>query len=318
MKLNLLPKTVSEAGATRTAIILSVVVFLLLLGVGAGAMVWSNAELAKARERVAALQPEYQRVQENSRLAEAKMAENAALIRNVALAQAMLEHNTKYPDLYDDLRGYIPPYYRLQSMSATPGGPGTCQVVLVGVLQTFQQYADLAIALRRIPDVIAVSRAGFTPLDQYVPNLVIGDQTAEPVRPGEPRLPQDPIDRLNFLIAQAQQGSGFTGVGGFGTGDPEQPRGAMPDWSVVTMTLVLARDIQTPDPGATLGSQGMGAGQGTGGPAGFGGPMGGPPGGPGGPPFGGPPGGMGGPPRVGGMAGAGGIGPGDDMGQEGR
>lgn len=283
MKLNLLPKTISQAKAARAAIVFSIILFALLTGGGVMAMIWSQDQLQKAKDVVADLKPKADQVVANARIAETKMTENASLFRNVALANAMLDHNRKYPELYTSLLPYIPAYYRLQSMNAAPAGPGQSQVTLVGVLKSFQQYADLTLVLRRIPDVMSVSRAGFQPLETYVPGLSADDQIAMPIRPGEGRVPLDPIDRLNYYIAQAQEPGGFVGTGGFGTEDMTTPRGAMPEWSVVTMTLVINRDLQTPDPGATLGSPSGSVGTALGTPGGTGGGAGGAAGGRGGP-----------------------------------
>ncbi|MCW5944019.1 MAG: hypothetical protein KIS66_17450 [Fimbriimonadaceae bacterium] len=294
MKLNLLPKTISEAKAGRAAIVFSILLFIILLGAGGALYAYSDQQLKQARDRVAALKPDYDRVVANARVAETKMADASQLYRNASLAEAMLAHNTKYPDLYDELFQYIPSYYRLISMSAAPIGSGQCQVTLVGTLQTFQQYADITLALRRFPDVVSVQRSGYQIIERYVPNLQIGDQVAYPIRPGEAPIPTDPIDRMNYLIANAQGSSGFQGIGGFGSEDSFTPRGAMLDWSVVTMTLIVSRDLQVPDPNATLGAP-AGGSAGGGGFAGVpGGRIGGPPAGVGGP--GGPPPGFGGPP----------------------
>lgn len=272
MKLNLLPKTISEAKAGRAAIVFSILLFIILLGAAGGLYAYSDQQLKQARDRVAALKPDYDRVVANARVAETKMSDAAQLYRNANLAQAMLAHNTKYPDLYDDLFQYIPAYYRLISMTATPIGAGQCQVTLVGTLQTFQQYADITLALRRFPDVVSVQRSGYQVIERYVPNLQIGDQVAYPIRPGEAPIPTDPIDRMNYLIANAQGTTGFQGIGGFGSEDTFTPRGAMQDWSIVTMTLIVSRDLQVPDPNATLGAPGGGGAGGSAPAVGRGGP----------------------------------------------
>jgi hypothetical protein len=204
-------------------------------------------------------QPEYERVRTLAAKADDIITQGRPIMVNTSLAKAMDAHNTKYPDLYDEIRRYIPSFYRIRQMAATPAGPGTSTVTLSGYLQTQQQYADLMLALMRIPGAQSVSRDGYQITAPKVPKLTEPDQTGRPLRPGEGAVPTDPLDRLNYYIAQGST-SGFENVGSFGSGDNAE-RGAMPGYSLVNVAIVVNRDLMVPDPRGTLG--GIGALTGT-------------------------------------------------------
>lgn len=315
MKLNLLPSTVSKGAALRNAAIAATVLLLLAVLASAFMIVSARDTLAKAKERSNAARPQYDKAVATAQMAETVMSDpgTVGLFRNVALANSMDEHNAKYPAFYREVLPYVPAFFRATSVSVTSGGADSVTLTLTGVVETAQQYADLMLALYRIPGARSVARSGFVFDDPTLPNVVEGDQNPEPLAPGESRLPTDPVARMDALIARAAaEPAGFSGIGNFGAAETAV-RGAMPDWSAVTIIVEIAADptlppaeqltidLMVPDPGATLGAGGGAAGGFGGG--GFGGPGGPPPGfgGPGGPPpgVGGPPaafGGRGGPP----------------------
>jgi hypothetical protein len=75
---------------------------------------------------------------------------------------------------------------------------------------------------------------------------------------------------MNALIERAGSApSGFQNTGNFGSSET-RVRGAMPGFSAVTYSIVIDRELQTPDPRATITSGG-GAGAAPGGaaPGGF-------------------------------------------------
>jgi hypothetical protein len=76
------------------------------------------------------------------------------------------------------------------------------------------------------------------------------------------------------LIQRANQPQGFRNLNNYGT--QNALKGAMPDWSTVSVTMTISgRNIQPPNPRATLQQGGTGGAQG-GNPGGFpGGPQGG-------------------------------------------
>lgn len=271
MKLNLLPTHVSKAGAAKTATILSILMAVLAIGASVFLIMKSTSTKQDAQKLVEDWTPAAEKAVATSKMADDIIAQSQVLIRNIDLAQAMMKHNSAYPDLYREVLSYVPSWFRVTSIVATPVTDKQCAVTMTGVLKSQQQYADIMLALLRIPGAQNVSRAGYVITDQFVPNLVTEDQVGYPIRPGQARQPSDPVDRLYFLMATGGTTTGFTGVGGFG--QEVSPKGAMPDWSQVSMTVILNdRNIQTPNPRATLAAQGAasapipgGTGGGTGG-----------------------------------------------------
>lgn len=271
MKLNLLPTHVGKEKQIKLAVVLSV----LILAAGiAGAIfmvIVPKNRLADLKDQIDTERRTYDALVRKAASANDIIQKAQTLIRNINLANAMIKHSTEYPDLYDDVLKYVPSFFRVSSLTSQPATPDTSVVTMVGVLKTYQQYADLMLALLKNPNVVSVTRAGYTHTEPNVPPLTEQDQKGRPIRPGETPLPDDPLARLDALIAQGRV-TGFTGTGGFGTADTGA-RGAMPDWSQITLTLVVKKGTMTPDPQATLasgggaGAAGGGAGRG-GGPGG--------------------------------------------------
>lgn len=251
MKLNLLPTYVSKEGQSRTAIAASVLIALGSIGIALFLITSSAARLKAANEEVTRWQQPAADAYATSMEAEKIIAQATTPDRNLKLATAMNEHNNVYPNLYGEVMRYVPAFYRVSSMSAAPNGPNAAVVTLTGQIQSFQQYADIVLALLRIPDAVNVTRGGYTITDQFVPSLNETDQTGTPIRPGESNLPSDPMERMNEILSRAaSEPSGFRDVNGYGTEAPN--KGPLPGWSTVTMQVVLNRNIQVPNPMATL------------------------------------------------------------------
>lgn len=273
MKLNLLPTTVSKASASKGAAIGAVILGLLGVGAAVGMIFISNTALNTAREEAIVHQKPAADAVATAQQARVQMDSANTIIRNQMLSEAMLAHNDVYPDLYTEVMRYVPAYYRLTSLSATPAGETTV-ISMTGQLDTFSQYADLAIALWKIPDALDVARAGYVNDDKRVPNLSEGDQVGAPIGPSDSPLPSDPLQRLDALIARANsEPTGYLNVGGFGSTDTVSARGATPGYSTVSMTVTVQRDVRVPDPRATINSGGgaPAAGGFGGAPQGFGG-----------------------------------------------
>jgi hypothetical protein len=253
MKLNLLPTTVSREKHVRNAVLLSVLIAAGSIAALIFMMTASQRELDRERRRAELLQQRAQEAVRVSAQADEILQRARGLILNINLAEAMINHNGVYPALYDEVRQYIPGFFRVQLMHATPAGPEQTVVRLDGVIQTYQQYADIMLAMLRVPTAQQVSRAGYQITDPFVPPLVPEDQVGRPVRPGEPRIPDDPWARFELMVATATPPGAFAGTGGFGTtfGEPAT-RGAMPGWSTITVGVLLQRNIQTPEPRGTL------------------------------------------------------------------
>ncbi len=287
MKLNLLPQTEKKSRRGKTAVLVGVMIVLAALG-GAGALTFiPTAQLKAAKEGVPELETRVARADAVAKSADVVIAQAADVIRNASLAQAMIDHNDAYPKLYDDIKRYIPPYYRIQSMTASPLGEGQSQLTLTGTLTGYQRYADLMLALMRFPDARSISRQGYILDDPVVPPLTVEDQIGKMRKAGEGPIPDDQLERLAYFQAKAAaEPQGYLGQGGYGSGTTDT-RGPLPNASVVTIVMTVARDLRVPLAAETLRAAG-GAGAGTGAQASFGGPgaPGGPPGamGPSGPP----------------------------------
>jgi hypothetical protein len=280
MKLNLLPTYVSKGNQAKTATVVSVLLALLGVLGAVGLIFISKDQLKTARADAESKMENAARAVAISKQADVVVSDAQMIIRNINLADAMLKHNDVYPDLYRDLKPYIPGFFRVSSITATPIDDKMATVTLTGTLKTFQQYSDLMIALYRIEGSTTVARGGYINGDPYIPNITDQDMNGRPIRPGQTNIPDDKLERLAYFQGQGTV-TGFTGTGGFGTGDTTQPKGAMPGYSLVTVSVVMPRNLLTPDPRQTLQSQGA-AGSTTA-------PGGGGPGG-GAPPFGAPPG----------------------------
>lgn len=252
MKLNLVPKHVSKAGQSRGMMVMAIAI-VVLAAVGAILMMLqSQARLAAAVDKAESHQQGAADAVATANDADRVIAQGAMFDRNLKLATAMLDHNMAYTQLYDDVFAHIPSFFRLNSIAAVPNGAEAATVTLTGYLDTFQQYADMNLALLRIPGAVNVTRSGYVIDDKYVPSLNENDQIGTPVEPGEENLPSDPWERWQELERRAAAApDGFLNINGFGTmgGD----KGAMPGFSTVTFTVTIAgRNIQPPDPTATI------------------------------------------------------------------
>lgn len=252
MKLNLLPTNVSKANTAAAGMIFGGLLALVGAVGAVGGILWSQNELRNAKDAAVAMQKPAADALATAQQAETQIAVATVITTNRQLAMEMIAHNEDYVALYNKVRNYIPAYYRVTNLSAAPVGEDA-QVTVVGQLQTFSQYADLAIALWKIPGVLNVTRQGYVVNLPQVPPLTEGDQRGTPILPGEEPLPSDPLERLDALVARAAAApQGFQNVGGFGSGDELNARGPMPGWSTVTMTILVDDDIRTPDPRATI------------------------------------------------------------------
>jgi len=265
MKLNLLPTTISKEGQQKTAVILSILLAALGIAACVGMILISKGRLDSERAKAQEIQPQAEQAVRTAEEADQIIQKGTGIQRNSFLAKAMMDHNSVYPNLYREVLSYVPKFFRVTSISAAPVNESTCTVTMTGVIQTYEQYANLMLALLRIPTATNVTRSGYQNVDRYVPNISEEDQIGIPIRPGESRLPSNPLERLDQMIAaNATPNTGFDNVGGFGAAGIGQ-KGAMPNWSEINVTVTLisgdvngkmvSRDIRTPDPRATLAQQ---------------------------------------------------------------
>jgi hypothetical protein len=269
MKLNLLPTNVNKGAKTRNAIIGSV----LLAALGVAGMVAlttiSNQDLRDAKQLEADARPKAQRAVDTSAQADVVMSSAKGITTNSALSEAVIKHSRVYPDFYDQVLPQIPSFFRVTQITATPGSADTVTVNIQGVLDTYQQYADLMIGLLRIaklgPDgkvvldpktkkptylVQTVGRNGYIDRSMIVPPVTVEDQTGRPRFQEDAAIPDNEFDRLAYYEAKAAV-QRFEGVGGFGDSSVAL-RTAGPDSSLISVTIVMAGTLQVPDVSATL------------------------------------------------------------------
>lgn len=275
MKLNLLPQTEKKSRQGKTAIVVGLLIVALAVALSFGLTFIAKSRLEAAKEGITDLETRVASNDATSKKADEVIATAADVIRNAQLAKAMIDHNDVYPKLYDDLKRYIPPYYRIQSITATPVGEGASRITLVGTLSGYQRYADLMLALMRFKDAKTITRVGYNLDDPTVPALDPADQVGKSIKPGETSIPDDGLQRLAYFQAKAAAApTGYLGTGGYGSGTTE-PRGPLPTASLVTITMDVARDLRVPLAADTLRAAGPAAAGGAalaGVPGGFGGP----------------------------------------------
>lgn len=253
MKLNLLPTNAAKGKGNGFAWVVCVVMIAASAGCAFMMGQTSKKEIDKWSQRAEGVKPAYDAAVQVSGYAADVVERSKGVIVNAALAKEMIDHNLAYPAFYDKLMPYIPSFFRITEMRAVPSSADTVTVTLSGVIKTHEQYADIMIAFNRIPEVQTVSRsmtrAGYAALELNRPGLVQTDQTGRPVSSQTANIPDDPMERLNYFITQGRL-TGFES-NTFGTGQPGY-RGAMPNWSEITITLVMPGKLQAPDPKATL------------------------------------------------------------------
>lgn len=244
MKLNLVPKHVAKGGQGLIAAAIGVVVA--VVGIGAAVILISSASgrLATAKEAYSGKLAEANRVVETAAEADVIAQKATEIVRNQKLAEAMLNKNTAYTNLYRGVLGYVPDFFRPTSISAVPNGEAEAIITMAGRISSFQQYADLMLALMKIPGAKSVTRNGYNVNGPFVPAVSETDPNAVVIKRNDQPMPNDPIERMNRVIADASNApSGFLGTGSFGNEDPGQ-RGAMPGDSEVTVSVILAYNEQ--------------------------------------------------------------------------
>lgn len=138
---------------------------LVLLNFAAAWVLKTNTsnELAALKEEQTLKEQEADKVRKTAAQADEIISSAKIVLTNTALVKRIEEANVAYPDLYDELKEYIPAFFRVRSMTASSSGENAT-VVINGYLKTFQQYSDMMIALLRFPGAVSVGRSGFGPV----------------------------------------------------------------------------------------------------------------------------------------------------------
>lgn len=232
MKLNLIPKTAARGAASKT---MFTVMLIAVIASFVLAFLYNRslqATLQSWKDDTAAMLPSAQEVVRASKEADEIVAKARIVLTNTALYNEIETRNNAYPDLYDEIKQYIPSFFRVNSMQASSNGEAGSTMVINGTLRTFQQYSDVMIALLRCPLVVAIGRAGYGPIPEgdassfgYSPdysdrgaipqwsNVVITLQLNKDLRAPDPRA------TLAAAGTAAPAGPGTPGPGGR-TGPP--------------------------------------------------------------------------------------------------
>lgn len=267
MKLNLLPTYVGKGKQMTLAVVFGVMLIAASAGVTMVMISDANHQLAKVKEQAQQYEKPVDAAIEYAAKAQPIIDQVKDVVRNTNLAVAMQEHNKVYPDFYNKILPTIPDFFRVTAIQANPANandPTAVNLRMTGVLKTEEQYRDLMLALLRIKGAQTVTRTGFTPKFSVLSGVSKDNPNPKAPPPGEAALPQDPLERLDALIARGrpQRSSPARGYG-----DEPGERGPMPDYQQVTVSVVLKDpeyQLMTPNPTQTLGVGG-GRGGGVGG-----------------------------------------------------
>ena len=173
------------------------------------------------------------------------------MVVNTSLAKSMIGASRLYPDLYDYVKPYIPRFFRITSLSATPIDAKSCAVNMTGVVKDATEYMDVSLGLLRIPGATSVARSGFQKEDIVIPALIEIDNTGRPRLLSKNPIPDDALDRLTYYTNESVP-TGYLNSGNYGDLNPGVTKGVRPGESLITMTVTIPRNIQTPNPRATI------------------------------------------------------------------
>ena len=261
MKLNLLPKTVDTSGRAKFALFGG---FLVFAGSLAAAFVMaktSQDQLDKVNAKLEEVKPNYAKVVAVATEADTMMTapQVRQVVVNTALAKSMLGASRVYPDFYDGVKSYIPAFFRITQMSASPIDATSSTLSLTGTVKNAQEYADLMLALMRIPGATSVTRAGFQAEDVIVPALSENDQVGKPRKESEAAIPDDPLERLQYFTDQSVP-TGYLNSGNFGITEPGTTKTVRPNESLISVVVTVPKDLRVPNPRATITALGAATG----------------------------------------------------------
>lgn len=273
MKLNLLPTSVTREKTARRAWVVTVLMSLVSIGLSIMMIVTSRKALDEATAAALEVKPKAEQVQATAAQADTIIGKATPFMKNVALVKAIDDHTKVYPEFYAKLMPYLPDFFRIYSMTATPLDAGTVSVQMEGVIKNQVMYNDLMFALLRIPGVQGISRSPITTDWDIVPNLTPDDKVGRIHKQSEPTIPDDAMNRLNLYLGRGGT-TAYLNQGNFGSG-LDAARLNMPKWNQVTVAFTMPGNLQAPNIRAALGAGGGGGGRGGGQAAGFGQPGGG-------------------------------------------
>jgi hypothetical protein len=266
MKLNLLPQTVSKGRALKTAWFLGSAMMIGSFVIAILLSLSAHAALKIAEAKVDEDKQPAADAVTTAAAADTVVSTAADVIRDANLAKAMIDHNDAYPSLYRQVLPYVPSFFRLTSISAAPVDATTSTITMVGTVGSYEQYSDVILALMRDKSATSISRSGYNYDPKIVPGLTPTDPIGTPRKQGAEPIPSDQLDRLTYYEEQGRSSgtTGYLDTGNYGSTESGgsngvaggDVKGPMPGQSEITIVLTVNKDLQAPDPLATLSAAG--------------------------------------------------------------
>ncbi len=166
MKLNLIPKTAAKGAASKTIFVVALAAVLVSL---VAAFMYNQSlqmTLQSWKDDTAQMKVSADEVVRATKEADEIVAKAQIVLTNKALYDQIVASNTAYPDAYDEVKEYIPSFFRVRTFNAQSTGERTSVMTISGYLRSFQQYSDVMIALLRCPSVVQIGRNGFGPVPE--------------------------------------------------------------------------------------------------------------------------------------------------------
>lgn len=260
MKLNLLPICETQETTLKKTIFLMGAVLLGTIAASTVMAIYSNSRIQASKQKAEELEPQAAFAYRRAMQANSIIKSGTLLERNMRLEEAIEKHNAAQIHLMNDVLQYIPGFFRVTSLTIAPRGAQDSLVTITGIVRTYQQYADVMMALMRMPGATQSFRFGFESKERYVPPLIEMDQAGQPIKPGQVRLPDDPWKRfeirMDTMLKGTQEGGNHSHSAIYNMNpqtkknDPVPPT---PNESEVTLYVQVAnRPMQVPNPRQTL------------------------------------------------------------------
>jgi Tfp pilus assembly protein PilN len=249
MKINLLKKNIAHNENQNRVIIAMVAAVLCCACICFVAVQYLSSQFNNLQEEVAQSETQVAYAYMTSKKADEIIKSGTYIQRNTNLFQSIQNHNHAYVDLYKKVMDYIPAFFRLIEISATPQNQNECLVKMVGIVRSYQEYANLMIAFSRMPNLIKVYRKGFEPKEKYVPGLIKEDQRGTPIQQGGNRIPSEVSLESRMAYEQSAKSEAIPGQS---TGETNVVS-AFSDESEITVYLLLGQtNMKVPNPYLTL------------------------------------------------------------------
>lgn len=258
MKINLLKRHSSPKSDLHQSILFSAIGLCGAVCLAIVMIIFPANNLKKLKQKAEELEPKANFAYRVSKRAETIIKKAEIINKNIAFYEATEKHNLAYVNLYKNVMNYLPSFFRLTELSAQPKEKKQALVKMTGIVQNYQQYSDLMLALLRIPNAEKVHRSGFENKAAYIPNLVKDDQIGNKIRPGQKRQINSPNKRLEEYLTVGPEQNPLSPTSNANRISQESEADAIkptPLENEITIYLLLKdTDLQVPSLEMTLGS----------------------------------------------------------------